>query len=174
MADLGRFSSVDPVLFNGVDGASPISHATVDSAYRVAELGARVTIKGEEYVYIHNAAATDASIGRGMVMSSLSGYSLTVSSVAANYDVPWCVVKHVSIPAGGFGWGLVRGLSPIAVDTTAATGAYAKLGDDGIFSAFVGSATANAIMGLPLVKILSSGTGISTTGLAMGYVRCFG
>jgi len=29
-------------------------------------------------------------------------------------------------------------------------------------------------MGMPVVKILSSGTGISTTGLAMGYVRCIG
>lgn len=174
MSDLGKFTSVGPVQFSGIDGATPISHVTVDSAYKQAELGARVTVKGEDYVYIHNAGASDASIGRGMVMSALSGYSLTVSSVAASYDVPWCVVKHNSIPAGGFGWGLVRGLTPLAVDTTAATGTYVKLGDDGIFSAYVGSAQTGVLIGRPDGKIVSTGTGISTTGLAMGYVHCYG
>lgn len=169
MSDLGTFQSAGPVQFGSIEGGAPISHVTADSAKKVAELGARVVYKGEEYVYVHNACAQDASVGYGMVMSALSGYSLTISSVTG-VNVPICVVKHATITAGGFGWGLTRGLAPLALASTMATGVMAVLGTDGVFSTWVVSTGAHS----PQAQILSSGTGISTTGLGMGYVKCWG
>ena len=169
MPDLGNFSSVGPVLFGSIDSGLPISHSTIDSAQKVAELGARVIHKGEEYVYVHNASTQDVSVGHAMVMSSLSGYSLTISSVTG-VDEPMCVVKHATIVAGGFGWGLVRGVTQLALASTMATGIRATLGTDGVFSTFVLSTSAVP----PMAKILSSGTGISTTGMALAYVKCIG
>ena len=173
MANLGTFGSVGPIQFGGIDANAPVSHVTIDSVAKQVALGTRVTYKGEEYVYVHNAAATDASVGRAMVMSSLSGYSLTVSSLSG-YDQPFCVVKHASIPAGGFGWGMTRGITQVAVESTVATGVWLTLGDDGAFKTFIGSSNTDTIQGAAVAKVLSSGTGISTTGLPLAYVKCFG
>lgn len=170
---IGNFTDVGPVLFGGVDGAHPVSHTTLDSAYKQHVLGTRVTHQGEDYVYIHNASATDASVGRALVMSSLSGYSLTPSSLSG-YDQPFCVVKHATIVAGGFGWGLVRGITNVAVESTVATGVWLTLGDDGAFKTFIGSSNTDTIQGAAVAKVLSSGTGVSTTGLPKAYVKCIG
>lgn len=169
MSSLGSFQSVGPVQFGSIEGGHPISHSTLDSAAKVAQVGDRVVYQGEEYVYVHNASAQDASVGYGMVMSSLSGYSLTISSVTGVH-APICVVKHATIVAGGFGWGLVRGISKVALASTMATGVMAVLGTDGVFSTWVVSTGAHS----PQAQILSSGTGVSTTGLGLAYVKCWG
>lgn len=169
MSNMGNFSSVGPVVFKSLDGAHPVSYVTADSAKKAAHLGTRITHQGEDYVYIYNAGASDASIGYGMVMSALSGYSLTVSAETGAH-LPMGVVKHVSIPAGNYGWLLVRGISPVALASTMATQVLVTLGTDGVWSTFVVSTGAP----LPVGQIISSGTGISTTGLGQAYLKCFG
>lgn len=163
---------VGPVLFGSIDGATPLSHVTADSAKKIALLGERVTYGAEEYVYVYNNGATDAAVGMAMVMSSLSGYSLTISSLSG-YDFPMCVVKHAAIPAGNYGWGLVRGITQVRTESTMSTGAWLTLGDDGVFKTFIGSSNTDTIQGAAVGKILSSGTG-SAASLPKAYVKCFG
>lgn len=171
MSDMGKFFN-GPVLRADPAGGAPVSATTIDSAAVIHMLGERVIFKGEEYVYVYNAGATDANVGLAMVMSGLSGYSLTISSISGQ-DVPMCVVKHATILASGFGWGLVRGITPIQTASTMATGAIAYLSDQGTFATFAVSANTDTLKGFPWAKILSSGTG-SAASMPLAYVRCFG
>lgn len=171
MANMGKFYQ-GPVLPASLEGGAPVSATTIDSANVVNQLGERLIYKGEEYVFVHNAGATDASVGMAMVMTALSGYSLTISSLSAS-DFPMCVVKHATIVAGGFGWGIVRGITSLRSESTMPTGAWATLGDDGISKTYVISANTDTVKGAAFAKILSSGTG-SGASLPLAYVRCFG
>ena len=173
MSDLGKFSSVGPVGFGSLDGARFVSHVTADSLKKTAQLGARVIYKGEEYVYVYNNGGSDASIGRVMILSLLSGYSLTVSSVSGN-GIPMGVVKHNSIPAGNYGWLLVRGISPVAMESTLATGILIAMGSDGGVLTYPTSANTDTLKYQLLGTVISSGTGISTTGLGQAYIKCWG
>lgn len=167
MSTLGNFSSVGPVQFGSVDGAEPISHVTSDSAAAVAELGARVIYKGEEYVYFHNAQASTAlAVGDLCVTTALSGYSLTNATTLA-HDMPLVTVKHVAIPSAGYGWGLVRGIAEaLKIENTAATGVLLGVGSGGVAISFlVGSFPTGVCIG----KVLSSGTGT-----CKAYVKLFG
>lgn len=167
MSNLGSFSGVGPVQFHSVDGAAPISHVTTDSAAMAAELGARVTFKGEDYVYIHNIQTSTAlAVGELCVLSGLSGYSLTNASTAAA-DMPLVVIKHVDIPSAGFGWGLVRGIAEsLKVASTIATGVLLGVGDTGVAQTYVGGSFPTGPM---IGKVLSSGT--ST---CKAYVKLYG
>ncbi len=135
-------------------------------------MGDRVVSDGEEYVFVHNAGASTAAIGNFMVMSSLSGYSLTISSISGAH-LPICVVKHSAIPAGGFGWALVRGISRILSEATMATGALLGVGTDGAACAFPISANTDVTKNIPWGTVLSSGTGTASS-YPLAYVRCYG
>lgn len=171
MANMGKFSQ-GPILPAALEGGAPVSAATIDSANVVHMLGERMVYKGEEYVFVHNAGASDATPGLAMVMSGLSGYSLTISSISGAH-LPICVVKHATIVAGGFGWGLVRGISQIQTASTMATGAFGYLSEAGTFATFSVSANTDTLKGFPCVQILSTGTG-STASMPLAFVRCFG
>lgn len=162
MSDLGNFYDGDPILRKG------ISFVTANSvAEHRPEVGTRVIYKGEEYVFVHNAmASTELAQGEFAVMSSLSGYSLTKSSVQAA-DMPIGSVKHVTFPSGGYGWLLVRGINEVAkVESTLATGQLATIGDDGQLATY----NAGTFPTGPLVaKVLSSGSSAAKV-----YHRCFG
>jgi hypothetical protein len=132
-----------------------------------AELGARVIYKGEEYVYVHNAMASAATAGIALVLSSLSGYSLTRSSTAAS-DLPMCFVKHADIPAGGYGWAMTRGLVQAWFSSTMVTGVLVVIGADGVVqTATTGTSFDPGILG----KTLSSAT---ANGQGLIYARCYG
>lgn len=167
---MGSHVGVSPIGFAQA-GAASVSFTTVDSAGNVAKLGERRIVAGEEYVYVQNACAQDASVGYALVQSGPTyvGYALTISSLTGVHDAV-CVVKHNTIVAGGYGWGLVRGQTPLALASTMATGVRVTLGDNGVFSTYVVSTGATPPQGM----ILSSGTGISTTGLGVGYIKCVG
>lgn len=163
MSNLGNFSSVGPVAFTNNENSS-ISHVTADSAKAVAELGARRTYKGEDYVYVHSLVET--AIGEILVLSAASTYSLTKTTVSKQ-DLPMCVVKHQTMPAAGYGWGLVRGVAEaLKIENTAATGVALATGSGSVaISALVGSFPTQAAW----AQVLSSGTGT-----CKAYVKCFG
>lgn len=166
---------VGPILFGGVDGATPLSFVTTDSAAIRAKghtVGDRVDFAGEEYVLVHNAGASIAAKGNFMVLSSLSGYSLTISSLSAQH-MPICVVKHEDIPAGGFGWGLVRGFSQVLCESTMSTGNFLTAGQDGVFKTYATSANTDTVKGYNVGQVVSSGSG-STASMPKAYVRCWG
>lgn len=172
---IGAGYGVGPVLFGGIDGASPLSFVTSDSAAIRADghaVGDRVDHAGEEYLLVHNAGASIAAQGNFMVLSSLSGFSLTISSLSAQH-MPICVVKHADIPAGGYGWGLVRGISQVLCESTMPTGAFLTPGQDGVFKTYATSANTDTVKGYNVGQVLSSGSG-STASMPKAYVRCWG
>jgi hypothetical protein len=158
---------ISPVQFP-IAGGSVVSFVTIDSqALGPFRLGQRVQKDGEEYVFIHNAMSSAATAGVAMVCSNLSGYSLTRSSTAAS-DIAMCFVKHADIPAGGYGFGLVRGWVSAWFSSTMVTGIPIVIGADGV----VQTATTNTSFDPGLLgKTLSSAT---ANGQGTCYVRCFG
>lgn len=151
MSDMGNFYGVGPV------NMKEISFATVDSgAANLPEVGTRRIYKGEEYVFVHNAmSATQLDMGELLTTSALSGYSLTNSTTAAA-DLPLASVKHVTIPTGGYGWALVRGINEVLkVATTMATGAVVGVGANGVGGVHVGGSFST---GPAIGKVLSSGS----------------
>lgn len=167
MSNLGSHVGISPIQFTRA-GASAVSFVTADSAAIGGfQLGQRLTVGGEDYVFIHNAMSSAATAGIGLVCSLLSGYSLTRSSTAAA-DVPMCFVKHNDIPAGGYGWGLVRGVVQAHFSSTMVTGVNVGLGGDGVVDTHLkGSFPTGVLVG----KTLSSAT---ANGQGLCYVRCFG
>jgi hypothetical protein len=148
---MGSFVGQSPVLFQG------ISYVTADSnARHPALLGAKIEYLGEEYRWIHNASNSDAALGESLITTGLSGYSLTNTSLAA-VDLPMCGVKHVTIPTGGYGWGLTRGIMEAAkITSTLVTGIMVTIGADGDLATFLKDTFPTG----PLVgRVLSSGTG---------------
>lgn len=118
------------------------------------ELGMRRWFAGEEYVYCYNATGSAATQGCLMVSSGLSGYSFTRSSTASA-DFPMVAVKHATVSAGQYFWGLVRGeLNAMSIAMT--KGLLLTVGDDGaIATALVGSFPTGPVIG----KALSTSTG---------------
>lgn len=167
MSDLGKHGGVGPVMFKGVDNAAPVSFVTSDSAVVVHELGAKVTYKGEDYVFIHNTQANTAiAVGELCALTALSGYSLTNATILAA-DMPLCVVKHAAIPSAGYGWGLVRGIAEaLKIENTAGTGVLLTVGSGGVAISFLGGSFPTGPM---IAKVLSSGTGT-----CKAYVRLYG
>src|SRR5688500_4369336 len=151
MSNMGSFVGVSPLL-PVLAGASAVSFVTADSAAAPFALGQRAHYLGEEYVWVHNAMSSAATQGIGLVISNLSGYSLTRSSTAAS-DVPMCFVKHADIPEEGYGWGLVRGVVQAHFSSTMVTGVVIVIGADGVVqTATTGTSFDPGILG----KTLSS------------------
>lgn len=72
------------------------------------EVGTRRVYGDEDYLYVYNAGSSTAGVNKGVVVSAVSGYSITVSSTTM---VDICVghVKHAAIPTGSYGWVCTRG-----------------------------------------------------------------
>ena len=116
------------------------------------EVGRRRTVNDEEYLYVYNAGSSTAGVNKGVVVSAVSGYSVTVSSVTM---VDICVghVKHTAIPTGSYGWVCTRGWiqADAHADQSFAAGALGVLAHDGaltnksISTGFVAPAHAKAM-----------------------------
>ena len=118
-----------PVRFAGV------SSITNSRGVNDPEVGARTTWNGEEYVYVYNLGSSTANIGHACVVSAVSGYSVTVSSVT-NADFAVGVVKHSGLATGEYGWLLTRGFCEVEMspDNSAAVAQMLNLGPDGGFA----------------------------------------
>lgn len=87
-----------------------ISHVT---ATPVHNLGDRVLLDGNEYIYIYNrAAALTAKVGDAVVVSSGTGFSCIISHVTSQAR-PVGVVQHNDIPFGEYGWVLKNGYGTV-------------------------------------------------------------
>lgn len=86
-----------------------ISHVT---AVPVANLGDRVLLNGDEYVYFYNVGALTAKVGDAVQVSSQTGYSATISHVTAQAK-PLGVIQHVDIPTTEYGWAMTSGYATI-------------------------------------------------------------
>lgn len=142
-------NQLSPVFFKGISMVT----ATPDVA-----LGTIREESGELYRYIYNAggAATGTGVGLIRPASAFAGlYSCSVSS--ASGDMCLGFVKHVTIPAGEYGWALINGLVTVAVASgasTVAAGAVA-LGANGV----IATHTSGMPVGQILTAIVSGNSG---------------
>jgi hypothetical protein len=131
------------------------------------DLGNRRYFNGEEYVYAYNNTGSAATQGAFMVASGLSGFSFTRSSTAAA-DFPMCAVKHATVPAANYFWGLVRGSLYILSAATLPKGTVIGIGADGVAQTHLAGSFPT---GVAIGKMLENASG-STASLA--HVRLFG
>lgn len=151
--------NVGPVLFETVSNVTATPSIDVGTVRREGD---------EEYIYAYNAGSSTASVGKGVVVSAVSGYSITVSSTTS---VDFCVghVKHADIPTGSYGWLCTKGWvqADAHADVSFAAGALAILAADGkltnktISTGFVAPAHAKA-----MAAIASGASGTF-------FIKCF-
>lgn len=118
------FQSVGPVLFESVSAVTATPSVDVGS----------IRIEGDEkYIYAYNAGNSQISVGRAAVVSAVSGYSVTVSSVSGGFAVGF--VKHATLTTGTYGWLVTRGfvdsVTNAMASTALAAGDAIQLGVDG-------------------------------------------
>lgn len=149
------------------------------TATNSVDLGTVRVFSGEEYVYVYNAGALSMSVGQFAVLSANSGYSLTISSVAA-FDLPMGFCKHSTIPAGSYGWLLTRGFvqARFASNTGGAISDVLYAGSQGNVLS-LGNVTASltcSIVYSPIGYLVSAAAtiGASTATAGNAYVKCYG
>lgn len=133
------FYSLGPVSFESVSAVT---------ATPSVELGTRVNVAGNEYVYVYNASNSNLPVGYGCITSGCSGFSITLSSVASQMAGVFGVVKHGTISTGYYGWILSKGFCKVATTNGLAVGDAFAIGADGVFenkSGLTGSAQGKAL-----------------------------
>lgn len=149
---------------------SPISAATLTLGPNDAEVGTKITKNGEDYVFVQNKGTTTANIGRAVIMSACSGYSVTVSSLThANNCFGY--VKHVQLNTLEYGWVLVRGFVDAfngMTSTAPAAGDLVELAADGGFAKSNGLLATGAAA-IPHGVVMSAGAS-GGTGASLSYL----
>lgn len=106
------------------------------TATNSVELGAEVLVGTDAYVYVYNAGNSQISKGKGVTVSAVSGYSVSVSSVSGDLLIGVC--KHSTIATGYYGWvvkrGFVDGVTNAMASTAIVAGDVVQLGVDGGFA----------------------------------------
>jgi len=89
----------------------------------------------EEYVWVYNAGNSQIQPSYGAVMSAVSGYSVTLSSVTS-VDLLVGVCKHATIATGYYGWLMKKGIVEVEMeaDNSCAAGQLLALAADGEFA----------------------------------------
>lgn len=153
--------SVAPVMF------TPISNVTATLGANSPALGARVLHEGNEYCYVYNAGNSQISPGYACVLSSVSGYSVTVSSTTM-VDVAFGVVKHSTLTTATYGWVLTKGFCDLKTiaNSSVAAGDPVTLGGDGVSVPAITTMTGQ-VHGKAVEATASAGVFVA-------YVRCFG
>jgi len=150
-------NQVGPIKFQDVS-------STVGTA--AAELGERSIVGGNEYLYCYNGTGSSVTQGALMVMSGLSGYTMTRSSTESA-DLPMVCARNTSVADGQYFWGMVRGVSPV-MSIAVAAGDLLGVGDDGaVKTAVTGSFPTGVIVG----KALGASTANAQPSV---YMKLFG
>ena len=154
-------------------GVAPIAFESVSAvtATNSVDLGTTREYAGEQYRYVYNAGNSQASPGQGMVVTSVSGYSVTVSSVTMN-DLFVGVVKHTTFTTATYGWLLTQGYAPVKAPAGSifTAGDLLGAGGDGVWTKRVSANTDTLLIqaqGKCTVATASAGVGLA-------YVRCLG
>lgn len=122
---------------------SSISMVTATLGTNDPQVGERTREDDEEYVFVYNTGNSQISVGRAAVLSGVTGYSVTVSSVTA-VDFAVGVCKHATLTTATYGWLVTKGFTQVQLgaDDSATTGSVLRLALDGGF-ALASNATAN-------------------------------
>lgn len=146
-----------PVAFQGV------SQVTGSLGPNDPEPGTRLTVGDEDYVFVYNAGNSQIPPTYGCVMSAVTGYSVTVSSITS-VDLLAGVVKHATLTTGDYGWIVTRGFAVVEMeaDNSAAAGQLLALAADGEF-ALKSNSTGypTPACGKAMAAIASAGSGVA-------------
>jgi hypothetical protein len=118
------FYSADPINMESVSAVT---------ATNTVEPGTRRTVGNAKYVYVYNNGTTQISVGKAAIVTALSGYSVTVSSLSGGFAVGFC--KHATLTTATYGWlltqGFVDGVTNAMASTALTAGDSIQLGVDG-------------------------------------------
>ncbi len=133
------------------------------------QLGAVRTEDGEEYLYVYNGGGASITAGYGCaVLSGSSGYSVTVTSVAAADSlVGFC--KHATFATLTYGWLLTKGYTAVKngmADTAIVAGALLVPDADGALRLPTGASTC-VVVGRAI-------TATGSAGACRAFVRVWG
>lgn len=149
--------SLSPIPFRGVSFVATTLGANDPKIGDVIEYG------NQRLRFVYNTGNSQISTGRAVVLSAVSGYSVTVSSVTITAgNVPVGVCNHATILTGQYGWIVERGFASCYVADAAAVGAALIVTEDG---GFVTYATAPAALGPIVAKAMSAVASGTVTGL---------
>lgn len=111
---------------------APVSQVTDTLGVNDPEVGTRLRYDDEDYIFVYNAGNSQISKGQAAIVSAVTGYSVTVSSVTS-VDFAVGVVKHATLTTGTYGWLLTKGFGKVQAhaDVSFAAGALAILADNG-------------------------------------------
>lgn len=152
-----------PTVF--VDSVSDVT-ATLPAGY---EVGIRRYKGNEQYMLVYNNGNSQATVGNGVTITALTGYSVTVSSVTS-VNPCFGVVRNATMTTATYGWVVIKGFSSLKADasTGLAVGDACCLGTDGVFQRLTG-ATGYAFA--PVCAWVLQAT--ASAGLGYGYVNAF-
>lgn len=156
------FYGVAPIRFGSV------SMVTSSLGANDPEVGTVVDSGADRYIFVYNGGSSTVSVGNAAVLSGVSGYTVTVSSVT-HADIPVGVCKHAAIPTGSYGWLLQRGFSTAQAGSAVATANGLTLGADGTWQAQL-TTTAYSQVVLPPVYGKAMGSAASSGSFA-AYFR---
>ena len=130
----GTFTAGFPILFESV------SQVTATPS---VQIGARALVNGESYCYVYNAGSDTATKDHGVILTAVTGYSVSLQSVTGVGGF-FGLVKHADIPAASYGWVMTRGFGQGLAGTTKslATGDELTVGVSGTFGKNTGALTA--------------------------------
>lgn len=157
--------NIDPVSFGGK------SFTTTSLGVNDPQLGQILRDGGKEYVWVYNNGGASGSVGTGVIISAISGYSVTVSSVTDLNGWLIGVVENNTLTTGAYAWVVMRGFTQInmGANNSAAAGERLVMGTDGVFSRLVSSNTdalRNSVVGFAVSAIASGASGTA-------YIRSF-
>lgn len=141
---------LDTVFFKGISNVTAVPDVA---------LGTVREESGETYRYVYNSGTASASAGLGL--TRLAGATTPHSAVISSVSGDACLgfVKHVAIPAGEYGWALVRGLVTVAVASGASSqsAGIKGLGAGGLVATYITGA--HYIPGNLMTLIVSGNSG---------------
>lgn len=148
------FQGLAPVLFESVSNVT---------ATNSVELGTRAVVDGRSYCYVYNGGNSEIGVGRGVIATGTSGYTVTVSSVTG-VDAFVGVCYHATIATGYYGWVVSRGHTKIKMhaNSVCTAGDLLSAGADGAFAAAALAGTsivAPYVCGKAAIATASAGVG---------------
>jgi hypothetical protein len=117
----------------------------------------------EEYIYVYNACNSDIPPSYGCILSAVSGYSVSLSSVTdTGFGVG--IIKHATLTTGTYGWMMIKGFAQfeMGADNSCAAGVNLSLGTDGVFAAR--SISTGVLGNAPGVAMSATASSLSGTG----------
>lgn len=147
---------------------SSVSMVTATLGANDAEVGQVVREGDESYRLVYNAGNSQISPGYACILSGVTGYSVTVSSVTMT-DIVVGICKHATLTTATYGYVLVEGFVPVQMhaDNSGAAGALLGIAVDG---AIATKTLSTGFMSPGLGKLMSAAASGAS---GMAYVRCF-